>query len=279
MRWRRLPEYWIEDLVNDDHSAIEPMIEGGGDGPQRVGLWGEFQLPLEVAPVLGRVDLDSLDSILHFVREFGLLGVDRDTLGNRGYSPSLWSDGGNIDVELPDVTRSEVLSPHAIAARQGEWVADFQAGASVIIAGTLIEHELSYEDRFSPMRLSKAWPAHTPWEPPGTARSARFLLSRLMDYGLAHQELRTTPNLDGKGEFAVVSTPRDSLFARMLLEIVQAQAENLPYRRCAKCNVMFSKQSGGSRYQSRADAMYCSTLCARAAAQAAWRKRQRNGGR
>jgi hypothetical protein len=255
----------------------EPVLVGGGEGERRwqegMGEYVDFDLPLEIIPYLGRVDLDSVESVLSFVRAFGKLGVAHGTLGSRG----VWSgDSMDWDLALPF---GEELNFRDRAALVTESLHDFREGAGAVLAASLVESELSYQDRFSFMRLRKAWPSCAPWEPPRTARSARFFLSRLMDYGLAHQVLRTTSNLDASGHFGIETTPRWSLLGRMLLEIVQAQAENLPYRRCAKCDVMFSKQSGASRFHSRADAKYCRPECARAAAQAEYRKRQRKGTR
>jgi hypothetical protein len=73
-------------------------------------------------------------------------------------------------------------------------------------------------------------------------------------------------------------SPRDvTLFELMALEIFRHIAEDASYKPCEKCGKLFVRQEGGAAHgQSRlAGVKYCSRLCAKAAAQRAYRDRQR----
>src|SRR5688572_29661868 len=182
--WRRLPTYDIEEVLGNE--ATELVVTGSG-------RWVDFDLPLEVLPLVGRVDLDSVESILSFVRKYGPLGPYRTS--TYGEDDVLWSRGRLLWADLPD-PEGDIRHAGDIGAEGfAERIVDFRERASIALAGAALEHELNYQDRFSPIRLNKAWPKLMPWEPPAAVRSARLFLSRLVDFGLSHLVINASTNL------------------------------------------------------------------------------------
>ena len=209
---------------------------------------------------------------------------DRDEAGRRA--------GGLTDLEREwqEVAKEAGISPappmpDSFAFKEGgpvgEQVQDFRVAASMVRLGSLLIVELHSGRRFSLSRVRIGWPAHCPWPMPATKTEARKMLEHLLNIGLAYQTISVELSNPGGGagsfSASLLRDTRESLFARITLEFLQALAQGHPIRTCAHCGRSFSHMEGGSRYrQPRRDAKYCSPPCRTSYNSAAHRRRQRS---
>ena len=161
-----------------------------------------------------------------------------------------------------------------------ESVDDFRLGASMIRLARLIVSELQHGKSFSLARITSAWPAYCFWPKPSNKAEASKMLEQLLSIGLAHQGIaiklnRAKPESGTALTVSLETDLRESLFARIMLEFMQAIAHRHAIRQCARCGRWFSHMEGDSRYrQPRRDAKYCTPSCRSSATSAAYRRRQ-----
>ena len=102
------------------------------------------------------------------------------------------------------------------------------------------------------------------------------MLKRMLDVGLEYFAFDVRVRESSEG-LSVTAVPRDSLFGLLMLELVDSIQNDLPYRRCQRCQRWFHRQEGRSKKNafSRRDSIYCSKSCARAQAQSVYYKKKK----
>jgi hypothetical protein len=233
-------------------------------------------LPLELLPVLARVDLGSEESILAFAQSIGVLGAWRDlfrvmdlTSAQMG-GPSGVGRRAPFDVEAY-LERTGIDIAKLIRARErhagwgsdpnGEFVDEFRVGAGGLLGLLAIQRELEAKS-FSARRLARSWPRYCPWRTPEDKAWAWGDLIDLTNTALASASLSlawvraggiVAANQrgfrPGPPVAPVVSTP-ESLYGACALELADHILAGYHYRICANetCGRLFSVQEGRSRY-------------------------------
>jgi hypothetical protein len=256
-RWERFSSY-VKVAEGPDQTGLG-SVGFMGQGPSET-----FDLPAEVLPSLLDVNLDDPAEVLAFIKRFGFLsGPDNEALLYYKLP------------DLPDVIREEGGVVHHTFGSALERMRPFQESARALQAAHLIRQEL-FDPQFSIARIREAWPRYAPWKSPSNKREATEMLKRILDIGLSYFafEVSLPPASEG---LSVTPVPRASLFGLLVLELVDSIHNDLPYRRCARCQRWFHRQEGRSKKNafSRRDSIYCSKACARAQAQSVYYRKKK----
>jgi hypothetical protein len=248
------PDAWPRRAYRMEERAGLPFIGGPGIAAAEGGH-DTNPLPLELLPELDRLDMRSEEAILGFARSYGVLGAWRDRF-NLMRTP---------DFAVRTVVRRVIRARERTALRgndpNGEFVGEFRVAADGLRSLLMIVRELE-RPAFAASRLTRDWPAYSPWPPPDSESRAWWAL-----YERINQGLRTAPMAlwwvrddeptDGWSYDFVPGPPfvlhpatPTNLYGVCILELAGHLTAGNPYRVCANetCGRLFSVQEGRSKY-------------------------------
>lgn len=247
---------------------LAPHLVGDWGHPRQEGWeiyaeparWAVYELPESgVLPEILAVDSADEQDVLRFVRRFGVMGVEAAEISQ-----------GEMQIGLAAVYVSEIQGTGTVYAWRGasayELLTDFAAGADMLRRGQEIAAELAAPGGFNSHTVTPITVDGEQWEPPQNQKVARFQFRRITNTGLSAFKIRA---FEKEGHMAFLGDPPLSLFALACLELADAAAKGLPWRLCTldTCKRLFQP--------SRHDQIYHGSICSRAAASRAYRRRER----
>ncbi len=255
------------------------------------GTWPE--LDGETYLRLADVDLQDIGSVLGFVNDYGILGMRR---GGQDPDASLIFKGFTLEPGSEAVINGLIETRNAAALHFGvhevfvdETLDEFVFGAAclrdLLTAWRVVGGELAHADAewISPVWAAPETPPKLntdPWERGGPERllagyltdGVRWFAPQVFSNAIYDDE--TEPDDDAIRPFDTSDPP---LYDICCLELFNHIVERAPYRRCQNetCGRLFVRQSGRARHGQRRTrgVLFCSSSCARAQAQRAYRRR------
>jgi hypothetical protein len=257
-------------------------------GEEPEGTWPE--LDGETYLLLADLDLGDSAAVVRFINAYGILGARRIEDGERVYRGFAMEPGSDEVFSALDAHRTHAAE---VIGGEAEWfeetIEEFRFSAlclrDLLTAWRVISGDLAHEDA---AWVSPAWHVDSareplnddPWEPGGPER----LLSGYLTDALRSFSPRVFSEwLDDERPYDAASRPFDSsdptLYDICCLELFNHIVERAAYRRCQNetCARLFVRQAGRAQHGQRrtTGVMYCSSSCARAQAQRAYRARRR----